>query len=69
MAKPVKMQDKKNYNARKKKSFFGDASGAETNERSKYLAIIYDMNHGIQPNESKKKFMEEYEKNNMINKL
>jgi hypothetical protein len=69
MAKAMKMQDKKNYNDRKGKSFFGNCSGADTTEHSKYLAIKYDMQHGIQPNSSKKKFMEEYEKNNMIDKL
>jgi hypothetical protein len=69
MAKAMKMSDKKNFGDRVRKSFNGNYTGVSSTNRSKYLAIKYDLKHGVIISEDKKKFIEEYEKEEIINKL
>jgi proteasome lid subunit RPN8/RPN11 len=70
MAKAMKSADKKNYQERTRKNFKGDYIGnSDMSDRGKYLIIKYDFEHGIPLTESKKKFMEDFEKNVMIDNL
>lgn len=62
MARPMRMKDKKNYRKRIFSNHSGDYSGAESTDRSKYLAIKYDIEHNILITDEQKEFMEEYEK-------
>jgi hypothetical protein len=69
MAKAMRMQNRKNYRSRCHKSFNGNVSPSASSDKSKYLAIKYDIEHGIMISADRKKFIEEYELNNCIKKL
>ena len=69
MARPMKMKDKKNYMKRLHSNQSGNYTGAESTDKSKYLAIIYDRDHGIPLTEEKRLFIEKYEKETMIQRL
>jgi hypothetical protein len=69
MAKAMKMKDKKNFNKRVHSNQTGNATGADMSDKSKYLAIKYDMEHNGIINEEKRKFLEQYEQNLMLERL
>ena len=69
MAKMMKMQDQKTYHKRLFKSQRGEYQGADPTDKSKYLSIKWDFEHGIPITEEKKKFMEDYNKLEAIERL
>ena len=69
MAKAMRMQNRKNYKSRCRKSFTGDGQGGYYTDKGKYLTILFDKEHGIPITPDRQKYIEEYEKQKMLEKL
>lgn len=69
MAKSMKMQDQKNYVKRKGRSHAGEKSGADMTDRSKILAIEYDLKQGVSISPDRQKMLDDYKKEQMLKNL
>jgi len=49
MAKAMKPQDKKDYQERLRANHSGNKSGADTTDKSRFLAVAYDYDHNHIP--------------------